>query len=123
MGAVLTWTAAFFLLGLPIFHLWLQVPIKKIAAFTALACVLQLLVTPWLFEVRATIQSPTGLRSKRRIVVIVWLSLLSLLFNYFLLRDAAPDSGARAVFLVSPIVVGMVALIILGIISRRRRAD
>jgi hypothetical protein len=67
MGAVLSWTAAFFLLGLPVFHLWLQVPIKKIATFTAFACILQLVVTPWLFKARATMQNPIGLRLKRSV--------------------------------------------------------
>lgn len=121
VGAVFAWAGAFGLLGLPIFHLWLGVPIKKIAVFSVLACGLQLVFTPWLFSARSTPQNPIGLRLRRGIAVIVWLSLLDLLFSYFVLRNAAPDSDARAIFYGVPIVVGTAALIVLALTSRRKR--
>ncbi|HEY7405510.1 MAG TPA: hypothetical protein VIB39_18430 [Candidatus Angelobacter sp.] len=120
VGAVLSWTTAFFLIGLPIFHFWLQASIKKIALFTVLACVLQLAVTPWLFEARASAQNPTGIRSKRTAAVVIWLSLLIFLFNCFVLRDAAPDFGARVIFLGGPILLGTLTLIIRKIVVRKR---
>jgi hypothetical protein len=123
LGAVLSWAAAFVLLGLPVFHFWLMVSIKKIAAFSVLACVLQIAFIPWLFSARATAQNPVGLRLKRTVAVIVWLSLLDLLFNYFALRDGSPDFGTKAIFLGGPLVLGTVILIIIGIISRIRRSN
>jgi hypothetical protein len=122
VSAVLAWAAAFGLLGLPIFHLWLAVPINKIAVFSLLACALQLAFTPWLFSARATIQNPAGLLLRRGVAVIVWLSLLGLLFACFVLRDAPSDSGARAIFLGGPIVLGTVALIVLALISPKKKA-
>ena len=123
LGAVLSWAAAFALIGLPIFHFWLMVSIKKIAAFSAFACVLQMAFIPWLFSARATTQNPVGLRLKRTVVVIIWLSLLDLLFNYFALRDASPGLGTKAIFLGGPIVLGTVVLIIIGIISHIKKSN
>jgi hypothetical protein len=121
-GAVLAWAGAFVLFGLPIFHLWLRVPIKIIAAFFLALCVVQLAITPWLFFARSTPQNPVGNLFKRRAAVIVWFSLNGLVLAYFILRGSPPDPGARAIFFGTPIVAGTGAWIALLLSSRRQKA-
>jgi hypothetical protein len=119
-GAVLGWAASFVLLGLPVFHSWLAVPIGTIVAFMVLAACLQLAATPWLFSARATTHNPIGQPVKRTAVVIIWLSLTALLLAYFVLHGAPPNLGARAVFFGTPIVVGTGALIALSLDARHK---
>jgi hypothetical protein len=121
-GALVAWTGAFVLFGLPIFYLWLEIPIKTIAAFFLMLCVVQLAVTPWLFSARSTPQNPVGNLFRRRAAVIVWFSLNGLVLAYFMLRGSPPDAGARAIFIGLPVVLGTGALIALALISSRKRA-
>jgi hypothetical protein len=90
-GAMLSWTGVFLLLGLLVFHLWLKVPVAKIASFTGICCVVQLAVTPWLFHARSTPQNPPGRIRERVIALSVLFSAVSLLFFYYLRRSAPED--------------------------------
>lgn len=122
LGVVLSWPIHFVLWILPIFHLWLKIPIKTVAAYTALAAGVQLAVTPWLFAARATRENPAGRRVQRTAVVIVWISLTAFLFACFMLHGEPPDPGARAIFLGGPIVTGAGALIALALVWRKQKA-
>lgn len=121
-GAVFTWVMMFVLWGLLFFHLWLRVPVATVAAFTSLACVLQLATTPWLFSARATNQNPKGLVLRRSAAVTVWLTGTAMLFFYYIQRGWPRDSDSnlfRAIMFGGTVALGAVGLIVVGVISRR----
>lgn len=121
-GAVISW-ALFFALCSLICYFGFGASIKKVAAFSALACVIQLAVTPGLFSARATRQNPKGQRSKRWIIIAIFLTLYDLLFNYFVMYDPASNLDAKIIFFGGPLILGTVALIILVALRRREKTN
>jgi len=122
-SAVLSWTASLLLLFIPIFHLLLGFRIAKIAVFAGIGCAGQLAVTPWLFSARATAQNPTGNITLRAVAVILWFSSSALLIFYYIQRDWPNNPDAqlfRACVIGTTIAFGIVALIVVGVVSRRR---
>jgi hypothetical protein len=122
IGAVLGWALVFALWGLPIFHFWLRVPIPTILTFTGLACVIQLILTPWLFSARSTRQNPGGDRVKRGLTIAVWFTMLAMLFDYFLFRGSSPDPVVRMVFLATPVGMAAAWVVILLVNTRKKTA-
>lgn len=121
VGALFSWAMIFCFWGIPIFHLWLGVPLTKISTFTGIACALQLAVTPWLFSARATRQDPTGRTIRRSAAVVVWLSLTAVLFAYFVQFGQPKNLELRAILFGTPTVAGAAALIIIGVVARQNR--
>lgn len=94
-AAILAWLVLFLLVGFPVFHLWLHIPIAKIAGYTSILCVVQLAVAPWLYFARRTPQHPAG-RIKQRIAAgTVWLTILMFLFFYSVRRSWPDAPGTR----------------------------
>ncbi len=121
-SAFLAWVMMFLLLGLPVFHLWLKVPIAKIATFAVLACALQSAITPWLFSARATPKNPSGRIPQRAAAVIVLSTVTALLFFYYLRRSWPDDIETRqftTIAIGGTLLLGVAALIIAGVVSRR----
>jgi hypothetical protein len=114
----------FLLVGLPIFHLWLRVPLPKIAMFAGICCVVQLGVTPWLFSARATCENPSGRVAQRAMAVTVLFSGIALLLFYYLRLSWPDDTETRrfaAIALSLTVGVGIVAVIAVYVLSRRRK--
>lgn len=106
------------------FHLLSGFSVIKIAVSACIGCVGQLAVTPWFFFARPTPQNPTGNVAQRTVAAIVWSSLSALLFFYYIQRDWPRDSDAdtfRACLFGVAVVFGIGALVVVGVISRRRR--
>ena len=121
-GAGLVWAAFLLFLFIPIFHFLLRSSVFKIAVSACIGCSVQLIVTPWFFSARPTAQNPTGNIAKRSAAAIVWSSLTALLFFYYIQRDWPSDSQAnafRACLFGATIVFGIVALVVVGVVSRR----
>lgn len=121
-GSLLGWGAMFLIGGLLVSHLWLKVPIAKIATFMGICCAMQLAVTPWLFSARATPQIPEGRPFRARAAVVVLFSGWSLLFFYYLRRGSPEDLDTRrftAIALVGTIVLAAALLAINFSRSRR----
>ena len=122
-AAVLVWTALLFFLFIPTFHWLLGFSIVKIAASAGIGCAVQLAVTPWFLSARPTDQNPSGNVTQRAIAAIVWSSLSALLFFYYISRNWPNDVHARQfrdILFGTTIVFGVVCLIIVGLISRKR---
>jgi hypothetical protein len=123
IGALLAWTLCSLVVFIPIFHLLLGFPIEKIVVSASIGCVVQLVFTPWLFSARATPQNPNGKVARRSAVVVVWLTLTALLFFYYIQRSWPSSSDAR-IFRIclfgTTIAAGIVALIAIGIVSRKQ---
>jgi hypothetical protein len=123
-GALFSWVMTFLLLGLPIFHVWLKVPIARITTFTGICCALQLVITPWLFSARATRQNPSGRIFQRATAVVVLFSVITLLFFYYLRRSWPEDIETRRftnIAMAGTIVFGVVFLAGYGVVSRHRK--
>jgi hypothetical protein len=121
-GSVFSWVMMFLLFGLPIFHLWLKVPTSTIAMYMGLCCAMQLAIVPWLFSARATAQRPRGRIASRAVAVIVWSSATTLLLFLYLRRSSPNDIHTRqftSITIIATIVFALVALIVVGILSRR----
>jgi hypothetical protein len=82
-GAAFSWLMMFLLVGLPLFHFWLKIPIVRIATFNGICCAVQLAITPWLFSARATRENPAGRVAQRAAAVVLCSSALALLFFYY----------------------------------------
>jgi hypothetical protein len=124
VGAVFTWVIVFLLWGLLVLHLWLKVPVAKVAILTGLACAVQLAVTPWLFSARATRQNPNGMIARRARAVIVWFSVTALLFFCYFPLSLHRGSDSRlfsTIAFAMTVVLGLVAFIIVGVVSRRHK--
>ena len=123
IGALLGWAVWSLLLFIPIFHLWLRFPIAKIVVSASIGCLVQMAFTPWLFSARATPQNPTGRIAQRSAAVILWITLTALLFFYYIQRGW-PNNSAAHVFRLcvfgTTIVAGVMALVRVGIITRRK---
>ncbi len=120
-GALLSWTVMFLLVGLPIFHSWLRIPIARIATFSTICCAIQFAVTPWLFSARATPQNPDGQFTQRAAAVTLLFSLMALLFFYYVRRTWPEDIETRrftTIAMALTIPFGMAILI--RVVSRRR---
>jgi hypothetical protein len=94
-GALFSWVMMFLLFGIPIFHLWLRVPVATIATFIGICCLLQLAITPWLFSARVTRLNPSGRVAQRGMAVTVLSSMIALLFFYYLWRGWPQDTETR----------------------------
>jgi hypothetical protein len=94
-AAILAWLVLFLLLGFPVFHLWLHVPIAKIAGYAGILCVVQLAAAPWLYSARTTPLHPAGRIKQRIVAVSVWLTILMFLFFYSLRHSWPDDPGTR----------------------------
>jgi hypothetical protein len=94
-SAFLSWILMFFLVGFPVFHLWLKVPTERVATFTGICCALQLAVTPWIFSTRSTPRNPGGRIAVRAAAVIFWSFTITLLFFYYLRRSWPDDLDTR----------------------------
>jgi hypothetical protein len=87
-------------------------------------CAVQLAVTPWLFSARATRDNPSGRIAQRAAAVTVLLSAVTLLFFHYLRRSWPDDIETRrftAIAMSGTVVLGIIALIIICVVSRRRR--
>lgn len=125
-GALLTWIIIFFVWGLLIFHYWYKVPISTVAIFSGIGCATQLSITPWLFSARATQQNPSGRITQRASVVIIFLSLIALLFFYFVRHAQPEDMETRrftSIGFIVTIVFGLLAFTILRLASRGRQSS
>jgi hypothetical protein len=91
----LVWLAVFLLVGFPLFHLLLHVPIAKIALCAGIPCAAQLAVTPWLYSARKTPQHPAGRIKQRIVAVTVWITILNFLFFYSIRRGWPDAPGTR----------------------------
>jgi hypothetical protein len=123
-GALFSWVMVFVVLGLPIFHVWLKVPIARITTFTGISCALQLVIIPWLFSTRATRQNPGGRISQRAAAVAVLFSVITLLFFYYLRRSWPEDIETRqftTIAMAGTIAFGVVFLAGYGVVSRHRK--
>lgn len=109
-SAILGWAISSALFGLPIFHLWLAIPVTKILAFSVCAMCVHLAFVPALFSVRATFENPMGRRSGRHLIVWIWMLLTFLLFGFFVLHGSIPSFGVPAVILGSVNVIVLAAL-------------
>jgi hypothetical protein len=122
-GALLAWTVCCLFLFVPIFHLLLGFPTAKVIISAAIGCTMQLAFTPWLFSARATASNPNGITGRRSIAVIVWLTSTALVFFYYIQRSWPMNSDAK-VFRIclfgTTIALGILALVIVGIVSNRR---
>jgi hypothetical protein len=94
-GAVFSWVVMFFLVGFPVFHLWLGVPTEKIATFTGICCAVQLAVTPWVFSARPTLRNPDGRIVVRAAAVIFWSFTNTMIFFYYIRRSWPEDLHTR----------------------------
>jgi hypothetical protein len=123
---LLGWTAYFLLLGIPIFHFGLAVPIAKIASFAGIGCAEQLAITPWIFSARATPQNPSGKIARRTAALIVWIILFAFLIFYYFQRgwsSSSPAQPLRGYLFDTLIVVVVVAITIVEAVLRHRRQD
>lgn len=121
-GALLSWTVMFSLVALPIFNLWLRVPVARIATFVATCCAIQFAVTPWLFSARATPQNPSGRVTQRAVVVTVLFCLISLLFFHYV-RLTWPDDieTRRFTSVAMALTIPFGIAILIRLVSRHRR--
>ena len=117
-SAILGWSMSFVLFGLPIFHLWLAVPVAKILAFSVCAICVHMAFVPALFSARATPDNPMGRPASRRLIVSAWMPLTFLLFTFFVLQGSIQGFGVRMVIFGSLFVIGVAALI--GLLLSRR---
>lgn len=115
-GAFLTWALIFLIWAFPIFHWWLDVPTVRIATYIGLCCVVQLAVTPWLFTARATRENPCGLVGQRAGALIIFFSVIGLLFFSFLHR-------LNLIAITVVVAYAAVCLVIAGVLSRHRRVN
>jgi hypothetical protein len=123
-GAVLTWILMFLLWGLLLFQIVLKVPTATIGTFCCLGCVMQMAITPWLFSARATPQNPKGLYLRRALAITVWFTGIGLLFCYFLQRGLPKDADSGLFVAIAYGVTasfGVVCLVAVGMLSRRRK--
>ena len=90
----------------------LGIPFSSVALFAVIQCALQIAVTPWLFAARATADNPAGRPLRRATVVIVWVTLASVAAFVQMLHGNFTDKSA-AVFLGTPIVLGLISLFLL----------
>jgi hypothetical protein len=123
-GAVLSWLTMFLLWGLLVFHSWLKVPTMKIAVFTGICGAVQLAITPWLFSARATRDNPSGRIAQRATALTVLFSAVTLLFFYYLRRSWPDDVETRrftAIAMSGTVALGIFALIMICVVSRRRK--
>ena len=118
VGLLFSWGLTFLLLFLPIFHVWLQVPTRKVATLTGLFCAVQLAVTPWLFSARATRQNPSGRPAQRAAAVAVMASLMALLFFAYIGGLWPRDEGTREFAFIG---LGLTALLVIVLVATRRR--
>jgi len=120
MGVVLTWLAIFLFWGLLVFHFFWGATIKKIVEFCTLGCSLQLAITPWLLSARAVRQNPRDRILKVALAIIVWLSLTTSLFFWFVLQAVPPPHlDGWIIFVGGPIFMGTAGLIVTAFISRK----
>lgn len=118
LGLLFSWGLTLVLLFLPIFHVWLKVPISKVATLAGLFCAVQLAVTPWLFSARATGQNPSGRPAQRAAAVAVMASLMALLFFGYIGALWPRDEGSRAF---TSIGLGLTALLVIFLVATRRK--
>ena len=122
-GVVLSWLAMFLLVGLLIFHLWFRVPVPKVAMFSGICCAMQLGITPWLFNARATRENPSGRVVQRAGALAFLFSAVSLLFAYFLRLSWPDDFETRrftAILMSLTVAFGIILLIRIRFRSPRR---
>jgi hypothetical protein len=122
-SVLLSWAAMFCLLVFPVFHLWLGVPNSRLVTFTSICCVLQLVITPWLFSARPTPQEPNGRFTQRAIAVMTLFSLISLVFFYFIRQTWPEDIEMRRFTTMAMILSIPFGLVILTRILARRRIE
>ena len=116
-AAFVCWAGFFVFLGIPVFHFLFSASLLKIASFCALACALQMIFAPWMFDARATAENPAGKVNQRIVVMSIWLTLTLLLFmtflNYYPDREA-PQGQATIFFDVSfALIIGISIFVIL----------
>jgi hypothetical protein len=115
--------AAFALVGIPVFWLWLGSPLWLLAIFFLGSTAIHLAVTPWLFQARVTKLKPEGDVPLRTLAASVELSLISLLFLYCL-RLAWPSdietNRFTTIAFTMIAICGVVAVVYLSLRLRRR---
>ena len=94
-AAFIVWVGYFLFLGIPIFYFVFSASFLKVASFCGLACALQMMFAPWMFDARATPERPKGKVGQRIIVMSVWLTLTLLLFMLFLNYHPGMDDGQK----------------------------
>lgn len=85
IGAAVGWTILGALVSIPV-HIIFGIPFLRLAIFLAIQCALQIVVTPWLFAARATVEVPAGKLHLRAVVVIVWF-MIAAIAAYLQLRE------------------------------------
>lgn len=127
LAAVLfTWFLMFLFWGVLVFRLVFKVPLFTVIGFTLIACALHAAFIPWMFTARATPQNPRGHFAQSASAVILWLTLESLLFFYFIQRAWPNDPDSRLLReLILATIAGffLLALVSVAIISRRRNTS
>jgi hypothetical protein len=97
---------------------------RQDSGFAGIGCVGQLVATPWLYSARATAENPAGKVAQRAVAVIVWFSMSSLLFFYYISRDWPNDADGilfKRIMFGTTIGFGIIGLVIVRVISRNRR--
>ena len=120
LAVLFGWTVCFLIIGYPIFHLGLDIPLMRVAVFVSAACALQLMFVPWLYSARATPQNPNGHVLRRALAVLTWLSSMTLFLFYFVQRGVEHDSAAQAgrFFMLLSLVAVLVLLIFSVAVTR-----
>lgn len=95
LGSLAGWLVVFLLLGFPVFHLALKIPIAKIASYLGACCAVQVVISPWFIYARKIPQRPEGRVTHRLIAVTVFATTISMLLFYCLRRSFPKDPGAR----------------------------
>jgi DMSO/TMAO reductase YedYZ heme-binding membrane subunit len=121
-SALITWVLIFLIWALPIFHLWLRVPTSKVAMYTAFCCMMQLVITPWLFSARATDQNPRGQVGRRAAALTVLFTGIALLLFCYIPLSLHKDPDTRLFATISftmTLLLALAALTAARMISRR----
>jgi hypothetical protein len=109
------------LVGIPI-HIGLGIPYASITLFIAIQCVLQIIVSPWLFAARASAGDPRKQMLRRAKVVIAWFTFSGVAGLLQIFGGGFTELGEVALAVGTPIFLGLIFLLTLRWYERRTNA-
>ncbi len=122
-SVIFGWSLFFAGICIPVFHVWLAIPLGEVAIGTGVCCAPQLLFIPMLYSARNTPNSPYGFIG-RRIAAVIGLLLTSTLSLFLYIQTRWPNSGAanenRRIVLFS--ILGLYGMMALCAIIFKRQA-
>jgi len=120
-SVIFGWCLFFAVICIPIFHVWLGIPLDRVAIGTGACCAPQLLFLPLLYSARNTTSRPYGIIG-RRIAAVIGFLLLSSLSLFWYIQTQWPHSRAandnRLIVLFS--ILGLYALMALCAVVFRK---